>query len=48
MRGTLVAALMGLQLPLKATLKVKFDANSREYRFDFAFAEYSTDSAVKR
>jgi hypothetical protein len=46
--NTLDAALKGDRLPLKATVKVKFDPAGREYRFDFAFTDYSVDSAEKR
>ena len=42
------AALSGDRLPFKAAVKVKFDPNGREQRSDFAFAEYSTEPAVKR
>jgi hypothetical protein len=44
-KSVLDAALKGDRLPLKATVKVKFDPNGREYRFDFGFNEYSVDSA---
>ena len=46
--NTLDAALKGDRLPLKATMKVKFDPAGREYRFDFGFTDYSIDSAAKR
>jgi len=45
--NALDATLKGDQLPLKATLKVKFDADSREYRFDFSFTQYSVDPVKK-
>jgi hypothetical protein len=45
--NTLDAALKGDRLPLKATVKVKFDPTGREYRFDFGFTAYSIDSAAK-
>ncbi len=46
--NTLDATLKGDRPPLKVTVKVKFDPNSREHRFDFGFSEYSIDSSSKR
>ena len=46
-KDVLEAALSGDRLPLKAVLKVKFDPNSREQRYDFMFSEYSKDSSAK-
>ena len=46
--NTLDSALKGDQLPLKLTVKVKFNPNSREYRFDFGFSVYSIDSSATR
>jgi hypothetical protein len=46
-RSTLEAALSGDRLPFKATLKVKFDPNSREHRSDFLFTAYSAEPPPK-
>ena len=47
-KGTLEAALSGDRLPLKATLKVRFEPNGREQRSDFMFGEFSVDPTAKR
>jgi hypothetical protein len=46
-KGVLEAPLTGDRLPLKVVVKVKFDPNGREQRYDFMFSEYSTDSAKR-